>query len=45
VFIGMNTVIGSGTVIQEGAWIGYGNTLVNQVVEKGSRLDSTRATN
>ena len=45
VFIGMATAIGPGTTIKKGAWIGYGNTLVNQVIEENSKLDSIRATN
>jgi acetyltransferase-like isoleucine patch superfamily enzyme len=45
VFIGMATAIGPGTTIKKGAWIGYGNTLVNQVIEENAKLDSIRATN
>ncbi|MBI2786676.1 MAG: hypothetical protein HYX60_10435, partial [Legionella longbeachae] len=41
-FIGMSTVIGPGTTIKNGAWIGYGNTFVNQVVEENTRLGNIR---
>lgn len=44
VFIGMATTIGPGTRIKEGAWIGFGNTLVNQTIEKDEKLPSIRAT-
>lgn len=42
VFIGMSTVIGPGTTIKKGAWIGYGNTFVNQVVEENAKLGDVR---
>jgi len=45
VFICMNTVIGPGTIIKKGALIGYGNTLVNQVIEENGKLDGIRASN
>lgn len=45
VFISMNTVIGPGTTIKKGAWVGYGNTLVNQVIEENEKLDGIRASN
>ncbi|WP_173238429.1 hypothetical protein [Legionella antarctica] len=41
-FIGMSTIIGPGTTIKRGAWIGYGNTFVNQVVEENAKLDNVR---
>lgn len=41
-FIGMATVIGPGTTIKRGAWIGYGNTFVNQIVEENAKLDNVR---
>ncbi|CAM3068963.1 2,3,4,5-tetrahydropyridine-2,6-carboxylate N-succinyltransferase [Legionella steigerwaltii] len=44
VFIGMDTVIGPGTTIKKGCWIGYGNTFVNQVVEENTRLGNVRPT-
>lgn len=40
VFIGMANTIGPGTVIKKGAWIGFGNALVNQVIEENTRLKS-----
>lgn len=43
VFIGMATTIGPGTTIKKGAWIGYGNTLVNETVEANAKLGSIRA--
>ncbi|MBL7481244.1 DapH/DapD/GlmU-related protein [Legionella bononiensis] len=43
VFIGMATKIGPGTTIKKGAWIGYGNTLVNETVEENAKLGSIRA--
>lgn len=42
VFIGMSTVVGPGTTIKRGAWIGYGNSFVNQVVEENAKLDNVR---
>lgn len=45
VFVGMNTVIGPATTIKKGAWIGFGNTLANQVIEESTRFDSIRASN
>lgn len=42
VFIGMTTHIGPGTTIKQGAWIGYGNALINQVVDEGSKLGNIR---
>lgn len=42
VFIGMSTVIGPGTTIKRGAWVGYGNSFVNQVVEENAKLDNVR---
>lgn len=44
VFIGMPTTIGPGTTIKKGAWIGYGNTFVNQVVEENARFGNIRPT-
>jgi len=44
VFIAMNTHIGPGTTIRKGAWIGYGNALVNQVVEENEKLENIRPT-
>lgn len=41
-FIGMSTIIGPGTTIKKGAWIGYGNTFINQVVEEGVRMGDIR---
>lgn len=41
-FIGMSTTIGPGTTIKQGAWIGYGNAFVNEVVEENVRVDSVR---
>lgn len=41
-FIGMATVIGPGTTIKRGAWIGYGNAFVNQVVEENAKFESVR---
>lgn len=41
-FIGMANIIGPGTVIKRGAWIGYGNTFINQVVEEGVRMGDVR---
>lgn len=45
VFICINTVIGPGTTIKKGAWIGYGNTLVNQVIEEHVKMDGIRPSN
>jgi len=42
VFIGMTTHIGPGTTIKKGAWIGYGNALVNQVVAENEKLANIR---
>jgi acetyltransferase-like isoleucine patch superfamily enzyme len=42
VFIGMSTDIGPGTTIKKGAWIGYGNALVNQVVEENTKLPTIK---
>jgi len=42
VFIGMNNIIGPGSTIREGAWIGYGNALINQEIEKNTKLKSIR---
>jgi acetyltransferase-like isoleucine patch superfamily enzyme len=44
VFIGMATKIGPGTIVKKGAWIGYGNTLINQTIEENAKLPSIRAT-
>lgn len=44
VFIAMSVTIGPGTVIKKGAWIGYGNALVNQVVEENTKLPNIRPT-
>ena len=44
VFIAMSVAIGPGTVIKKGAWIGYGNALVNQVVEENTKLPNIRPT-
>lgn len=44
VFIAMNTAIGPGTTIKKGCWIGYGNGLVNQVLEENTRVDNVRPT-
>jgi hypothetical protein len=30
------------TIIKKGAWIGYGNTFANQVVEENTRLRNIR---
>lgn len=38
VFVGMTTKIGPGTTIKKGAWIGYGNAFVNQVIEEMQKL-------
>lgn len=40
VFIGMSTVVGLGTTIKEGSWIGYGNVLINQCIEENTRIES-----
>ena len=45
VFIGMATAIGPGTTIKQGAWIGYGNTLVKQVIEENAKLEGIKASN
>lgn len=42
VFLSMNVSIGPATVIKKGAWIGFGNGLVNQVVEENSKLPGIR---
>lgn len=42
VFIGMETIIGPNTHIKKGAFIGYGNTFVNQVVEENVRYGDVR---
>lgn len=42
VFIGMTTKIGPGTIIKKGAWIGFGNALINQVVEENTKLGNVR---
>lgn len=42
VFIAMTVHIGPGTTVKKGAWIGYGNGLINQVVEENIRLDNIR---
>ncbi len=44
VFIGMATNIGPGTTIKKGAWIGYGNSFVNQTVEEYTKLGNVRPT-
>jgi hypothetical protein len=44
VFIGMATNIGPATTIKKGAWIGYGNTFVNQTVEEYTKLGNVRPT-
>jgi acetyltransferase-like isoleucine patch superfamily enzyme len=38
VFISMSNVIGPNTTIKNGAWIGFGNALVNQVIEENEKL-------
>lgn len=38
VFIAASTTIGPNTTIKKGAWIGYGNALVNEVIEQGQKL-------
>ena len=40
VFIGVATVVGPGTTIKKGSWIGYGNVLVNQFIEENTRVES-----
>ncbi|WP_133128313.1 hypothetical protein [Legionella nagasakiensis] len=44
VFIAMANTIGPGTTIKSGAWIGYGNALINQVIEENTRMDNIRPT-
>ncbi|KTD62302.1 DapH/DapD/GlmU-related protein [Legionella shakespearei] len=43
VFIGMSVTIGPGTTIKKGAWIGYGNDLVNQTVEENVKFATIKA--
>lgn len=42
VFIAMSVKIGPGTIIKKGAWIGFGNALVNQTVEENTKLPNIR---
>ncbi|TAL66111.1 MAG: hypothetical protein EPN84_00740 [Legionella sp.] len=42
VFIAMTVHIGPGTTIKKGAWIGYGNALVNQVVTENEKMENIR---
>lgn len=42
VFIAMSVTIGPGTTVKKGAWIGYGNALVNQTVDEQERLPNIR---
>jgi acetyltransferase-like isoleucine patch superfamily enzyme len=44
VFIAMSVNIGPGTTIKKGAWIGFGNALVNQVVAENTKLGNIRPT-
>ncbi|WP_115708129.1 DapH/DapD/GlmU-related protein [Legionella sainthelensi] len=39
-FIGVSTVVGPGTTIKKNAWVGYGNVLINQLIEENTRIDS-----
>ncbi|KGP63963.1 hypothetical protein EP47_08675 [Legionella norrlandica] len=42
VFVGMSTKIGPGTTIKKGAWIGYGNAFVNEVIEENAKVGNVR---
>jgi hypothetical protein len=42
VFIAMSNTIGPNTTIKKNAWIGYGNALINQVVEENEKLKNIR---
>ncbi|HGF0773690.1 TPA: hypothetical protein ACF71Q_000912 [Legionella pneumophila] len=42
VFVGVTTKIGPGTTIKKGAWIGYGNAFVNQVIEENAKIGNVR---
>ncbi|KTD74634.1 hypothetical protein [Legionella waltersii] len=42
VFVGMATKIGPGTTIKKGAWIGYGNALINQTIEENEKVGNVR---
>lgn len=43
VFIGMSVTIGPGTTLKKGAWIGYGNDLVNQTVEEHVKIATIKS--
>ncbi|MDP1602885.1 MAG: hypothetical protein Q8M03_06425 [Legionella sp.] len=41
VFVAMANLIGPGTTIKQGAWIGYGNVLINQVINENTKIEHT----
>lgn len=42
VFIAMSNAIGPNTLIKKGAWVGYGNGIINQVIEENEKLKNIK---
>lgn len=42
VFIAMSNTIGPNTTIKKGAWIGFGNAMVNQIIEENEKLKNIK---